>query len=497
MNRPTGARSTGRPAMTSRLLYIIGAVVGAAGLTMIPSALVSALYGEFRVAAAILLAGVITSFAGWTGWRMVGTPGSITAKAGFAAVGLAWFVMSIFGTLPYLLSGAIPSITNAFFEAASGFTTTGATILSDLHTLPRGILFWRSTTQWIGGMGVIVLSIAVLPVLGVGGAQFARVGSPGPAPDRLTPRFKETAKRLWLLYAAITAVEAGLLWAGDMDLFQAVNHAFTTMSTGGFGTENNSLNAFSPYAQWVVIVFMFIAGASFALHYRALRQPDVHLRHPEFRLYAAFCVIATVVIAGGLFGPGVDIGTAIRDAAFTAMSIITTTGFATADFGAWRPALQILVLGLMFLGGMAGSTASGVKTFRVGILAKAALADLRRLVHPKGVFVTRFGRTVVRDEIVESVQSFFLFYIFVFVTSTFLLSFLDANLSEGLDLITATSAVAASIGNIGPGMGDVGPALDYLAIPGIGRWLLAGLMIVGRLEIFPVALLFTRDLWKR
>jgi trk system potassium uptake protein TrkH len=207
--------------------------------------------------------------------------------------------------------------------------------------------------------------------------------------------------------------------------------------------------------------------------------------------------VAVVVVAGGLFGPGIDVGTAIRDATFTTVSIVTTTGYATADFGAWRPALQIFVVGLMFIGGMAGSTAGGVKTFRVGILSKAAAADLRRLVHPRGVFITRFGRDRVRDEVVESVQSFFLFYMFLFMTGTFLLSFLDANATERLDLITTASAVAASLGNIGPGLGEVGPTAHYAGIPGTGKWLLSGLMIVGRLEIFPVLLLFTRDLWRR
>ncbi|MEX1271769.1 MAG: potassium transporter TrkG, partial [Acidimicrobiia bacterium] len=225
--------------------------------------------------------------------------------------------------------------------------------------------------------------------------------------------------------------------------------------------------------------------------------PGEYLRSVEFGLYSFIVFAAIVIITGGLIEPGVQVANAIRDATFTAVSIITTTGFATADFGAWRPALQILVVGLMFLGGMAGSTAGGVKTYRVGILSKAAAADLRRLVHPRGVFITRFGRDRVRDEIVESVQSFFLFYMFLFMTGTFLLSFLDANASERLDLITTASAVAASLGNIGPGLGEVGPTADYAGLPGTGKWLLAGLMIVGRLEIFPVLLLFTRDLWRR
>ncbi len=483
--------------MARRLALIIGAVVGAGGATMLPAAAVSLIYREVAVAGGIALAAALTMGAGWLMWKFFGRQGVITTKEGFATVGLSWFALSAFGALPYLITGTIPGITNAFFETASGLTTTGASILTDPSAMPYGILFWRSTTQWIGGMGVIVLSVAILPLLGAGGVQLARAESPGPAPDRLTPRFQQTAKRLWLLYAAITLVEILFLWVGEMTLFEAINHSFTTMSTGGFGTEPTSVGGFSAYTQWVITVFMFVAGASFALHYRALRKPRAYARSPEFALYAVIVVAAIVVIAGGLIGPDVDVSTAIRDSAFTAVSIITTTGFATADFGSWRPALQVFIVGLMFLGGMAGSTAGGVKVFRVGLLSKAAAADIRRLVHPRGVFVIRFGKDPVRDDIVDGVQSFFLFYMFLFMTGTFVLSFLDANLAEELDLVTSASAVAASLGNIGPGLGEVGPSLHFLAIPPIGRWLLSFLMIVGRLEIFPVALLFTRDLWKR
>ncbi len=424
--------------------------------------------------------------------------GELTTKEGFAAVGLAWFAISAFGSLPYvLIESPQISFVDAFFETASGFTTTGASILADPRTLGNGMLMWRSGTQWLGGMGIIVLSIAVLPLLGVGGVQLARAESPGPVPDRLTPRFQETAKRLWLLYVGFTVAETVLLALGDMDLFQAINHSFTTMSTGGFGTEATSITEFSAYTQWVIIVFMFMAGVSFALHFRALRRPKAYFENAEFLLYGAIGMVAALIMFGGLIGPDVDFWQASRDSVFTSMTIITTTGFATADFGAWRPALQIFVVGLMFLGGMAGSTAGGVKTFRVGILSKAAAADLRRLVHPKAVFITRFGQQRVRDDIVESIQSFFLFFMFLFMTGTFLIAFIDANVNESLDLVTAASSVAASLGNIGPGLGDVGPTGNYAALPGAGKLLLAGLMIVGRLEIFPVLLLFTRHLWKR
>ncbi|CAN5816785.1 TrkH family potassium uptake protein [soil metagenome] len=489
--------TTKRHSLPRTLAFVIGAAVTGIGVSMTLAAAVSVLYREWDTALGILGAAAITLLVGIVGWRVVGRPTPIGVREGFATVGLAWFALSAFGSLPYLLTGSIPNVTDAFFETASGFTTTGASVLADPSILPHGIGMWRGLTQWVGGMGVIVLSVAILPLLGTGGVQLARAEAPGQSPDRLTPRFRETAKRLWLLYLAFTVVQMIFLAAGDMDAYQAVVHALTTMSTGGFGTEPDSIAGFSHYTQTVITVFMFLAGVSFALHFRALRSPALYLQNTEFKFFVGIIVAAVIVVAGGLLDGTRSMGTALREAVFSVVSLVTTTGYATADFGSWRPALRILVVGLMFLGGMGGSTAGGVKTFRVGILSKAAYADLRRLVHPRGVFAIRFGRERVSDSVVESIQSFFLFYMFLFMTGTFVLSFIDANVSETLDLVTAASAVASALGNIGPGLGDVGPTSTYMAIPGVGKWMLAGLMIIGRLEIFPVLLLFTRDLWRR
>ena len=488
---PTDARSLPRT-----LAFVIGAATTAVGTTMVVAAGVSAVSGEWSAVTGILVAAVITIGSGLLLWRGVGRPNPIGVKEGFATVGLAWFVLSLFGALPYLLTGTIGNVTDAFFETASGFTTTGASILADPSSLPRGIGFWRGLTQWMGGMGVIVLSVAILPLLGTGGMQLARAESPGHTPDRLTPRFQETAKRLWLLYMGLTAVEVVLLLFGDMNLYQAVIHSFATLSTGGFGTEPSSVAGFSPYVKWVVTVFMFLAGASFTLHFRALRRPRLYLQNTEFRLYTLLTLAAIVIVTGGLLRDA-SFAQSFQEATFNVVSLVTTTGFATADFGAWRPALQILVVGLMFFGGMAGSTAGSVKTFRLAILSKAAYIDLRRLVHPRGVFNIWFGKERVKEPLVDAVQSFFLFYMFLFMSGTFLLTFIDANLSEELDLVTAASAVAASLGNIGPGLGDVGPTATYASLPALGKWMLSGLMIAGRLEIFPVLLLFSRDLWRR
>ena len=486
------ARRPERFPMLHRLSYIVGAVVTGAGAAMVPPAIVAAFYREGTEAVQILIAAAITVVAGAVGWRVLGRSGKITAKEGFAAVGLAWFAMAAFGTLPYLLTGSIDTLTGAFFETAAGFTTTGASVVADPSLLSHGIHVWRAETQWIGGMGIIVLSIAILPLLGVGGVQLAKAESPGHQPDRLTPRFRETAKRLWFVYVGFTVLEAIVLSFGDMSIFQAIIHAMTTMSTGGFGTEATSITGFSPYTQWVIIIFMFMAGVSFALHYRALRSPAEYVKNAEFRLYAALLLGATAVVTFAIIGSG-PFEPAVRDALFTTTSLMTTTGYATADFGSWVSGLQIMAVGLMFLGGMAGSTAGGVKTFRIAVLTKAASADLRRIVHPRGVFVTRFGKETVSDSVMESIQTFFLFYMFLFMSGTVVLGLM----SSELDLVTSASAVASSLSNIGPGLGAVGPTGNFLAIPEAGKWLLSFLMIAGRLEIFPVVLLFTRNLWRR
>jgi trk system potassium uptake protein len=493
------ARAEGSPPPAISLLrtvaYILGSLLMFVAGGMAVAALVSVIFREWETALSISAASLITSGLGYVTRRLVKRPDTITIKQAFATVGLAWFVFALFGSLPYLLSGAIPDVSDAVFEAASGFTTTGASVINP-EELPRGILFWRALTQWLGGGGVIVLGVAVLPLLGTGGMQLARAESSGYQPDRLTPRFRETAKRLWLVYAIVTAAAAVMLALGDMSVFQSVLHSLTTVSTGGFGSQADSIAGFSAYTQWVMTFFMFAGGVSFALHFRAWNRPGAYWRETEFRLYLVICVVAVAVMAGGLMAT-LRVGESIRESSFTAISIITTTGFSSADFGAWRPALQILVIGLMFVGGMAGSTAGSIKTFRLGILTKSAYNDLRRLVHPRAVFAPRFGSKRLSDPVIESVQSFFLFYIMIFMVATFLLAFIDANLMEEFDLVTTTSAVAASLGNIGPGLGEVGPSGSYTALPALSKWLLAGLMVVGRLELFPVLVLFTRDLWKR
>jgi trk system potassium uptake protein TrkH len=311
----------------------------------------------------------------------------------------------------------------------------------------------------------------------------------------LTPRFRETAKRLWLVYVVLTAIEAILLWVGDMSLFEAVNHSLTALSTGGFSTSSGSVGAFSNYSQWVIIVFMLLAGVSFSLHFRAARKPGVYWKSAELRLYLSIIGVAAILMAIGTWGGAVvDV---IRDAVFTASSLVTTTGYATVDFGMWGPALQIMVVGLMFIGGMAGSTSGSVKVYRLDVLYEASRMDVRRLIHPRGVFVTRVGKKPVPDPVVEAIQTFFLLYMFAFMTGTFLLAIIGSLGDPQLDPISAVSAVASALGNIGPALGLLGPADNYLVVPALGKWLLASLMIVGRLEILPILILFNRALWRR
>jgi len=476
--------------------FVLGAVLTFVGLAMVTAAVVSFLHNEPKTGLLILLSAAITAGCGLLMRRLTTKPTSMTLKDGFATVGLSWAVFALFGALPYVITGAIPSITDAYFESASGFTTTGFSAIADVSLTPIGILFWRGLTQWLGGLGVIVLGVIVLPLLGTGGLHLAQAESSGHTLDRLAPRFQQTALRLLAVYVVITLAEITMLTFGDMSLFESVVHTFATVATGGFSTEPRSLAAFSTYSQWVVAAFMFLSGISFALHYRAFSKPKRYWDSSEFKLYASILLVACVIVIGGLWasdGPA----DAVRTGTFNTLSVATGTGFSNTDFGLWRPALQIMLIGLMFVGGMVGSTSGAIKTFRISVLVKAAFADVRRVVRPRAIFVTKVGGDTIPMGVVEAVQSFFLFYMFIFMTGTFLLAFIDANFTEGIDLVTAASAVASSMGNVGAGLGQVGPSGGFGGIPGLGKWLLSGLMIIGRLEIFPVLVLFTKDLWRR
>jgi trk system potassium uptake protein TrkH len=415
-------------------------------------------------------------------------------REGYIIVSLVWVVLSCFGSLPYVFSGAIPSFTNAFFETISGFTTTGASILNDIESLPHGILFWRSLTQWMGGMGIIVLSLAILPFLGIGGMQLFIAEVPGLTPDKLHPRVRETAQRLWIIYFGFTVIQTILLLFGGMNLFDSINHALTTMATGGYSTKQASVAYYtSPYIQYVITLFMFIAGTNFTLSYFALKFDFKKiLRNEEFKTYITFTAIFSIVIALGLFlSTDNNIELSFRNALFQVVSIMTTTGFATDDYLLWHPFLMALIFLLMFVGGSAGSTGGGVKVVRILVIIKNSYYELKRLIHPKAIIPMRLNGKALPQSIVNNVLAFIVFYLLIFISGSVAMA------GMGLDMESAMGSVAATLGNIGPGLGSVGPSENFFHIPSAGKWILSFLMLVGRLEIFTVLILFAPTLWKK
>lgn len=415
-------------------------------------------------------------------------------REGFVIVSLVWVVFSFFGSLPFILSNSIPDLTNAFFETMSGFTTTGSSILNDIESLPNGILFWRSMTQWLGGMGIIVLSLAILPIFGIGGMQLFSAEVPGPVADKLSPRIQSTAKSLWGIYVLFTAIETILLWIGGMTLFDAVNHSFTTMATGGYSTKQASIAYWSsPFIHYVISVFMILAGANFAVSFLMLTgRFKKALENEELRYYLFFVAAFTTVICTGLYvTTNLGFEQAFRDALFQVASIITTTGYATVDYLHWIPFLTIVLFSAFFFGGSAGSTGGGLKIMRIVLLMKNSYYELRRIIHPNAIIPVRFNNKVVSDQIITNVLAFFMIYFIIFFGSTILLMLVVP------DLPTAMGAVATSLGNIGPGLGDFGPAENFYMLHPFGKWFLAFLMLLGRLELFTVLVLFSPAFWKK
>jgi len=422
----------------------------------------------------------------------------LTAREGYAIVTLAWTSLAVFGALPFLLSGTLDGVVPAIFESMSGFTTTGATVFSDVESLPEGILLWRSVTHWIGGMGIIVLAIAILPYVGVGGMQLFRAEVPGPTPERLRPRITQTAKLLWSVYVGLTGVQILLYLFGGMSLFDAVNHAFATLATGGFSTRNASIAGFdSAYIHYVTIIFMYIAGVNFALHFRAATGHLEYFRDEEWRFYtmvvvgAGLFLMVSHLMAGsyGLSAAGME--HALRDGMFQAVAITTTTGFVSADFEVWTPAAQGLLVALMFVGGMAGSTGGGIKAVRVLVLLRHTASEIRKHLHPRAILMVRVGKHSVREEVLLNILGFVSLYVLLVLFGGMLLTFF------GMDILTAVGASAASVGNIGPGLGGVGATDNYGWITNPGLIVITFLMLVGRLEIYTVLLLFHPDTWKR
>ncbi len=443
---------------------------------------------------ALLLSALIIFISGVIAFMITrkGSQKEIGKREGFIIVTIAWIVISLFGAIPFVLSGSITNYTDAFFETISGFTTTGATILNDIESVPQGILFWRSMTQWIGGMGIIVLSLAILPLLGVGGMQLFTAEVPGPTPDKIHPRVAATAKRLWAIYVTLTLVETGLLMFGGMSLFDGLCHSFSTMSSGGFSTQNASIAEYSSYIQYVIIVFMALAGVNFTIHYFVLIGMISKVKKDqELKLYLIIIGIATLFISVTLILRHIlPPEEAFRHSLFQVVSIVTTTGFVTYDYLQWPSFVWFVIVLLMFTGGCAGSTGGGIKISRLLLLIKNGSMEMRRQVHPNAIIPVRINNRAVPQNLVNNVLAFFIIYILIFAFGSLIMS------GMGLDFESSIGSVASSLANIGPGIGIVGPMYNYANIPDVGKWFLSFLMLLGRLELFTVLILFTRSFWR-
>jgi trk system potassium uptake protein len=501
------ARRSRTPAVDVRAaLNLVGTLTKYLGVAALVPVVVALWYGD--AVWPFLVTTVVVSGGGWALERTTAAHGIMGAREGFLVVSLTWLVAATFGALPYILSGdaQLDRPLDAYFEAMSGFTTTGASILTDYEAVPTSLLFWRQFTQWLGGMGIIVLALAVLPRLRVGGRQLLEQEQPGPELEPLTARIRDTARRLWILYVTMTLVLAAVLaiygWTGideRMDFFNAVSHAFTTLPTGGFSPEARSLEGFAAASQWTIALGMIIGGINFALLYRAFvrRQPEAMPRDEEFRLYIAVLVIASVVLAAELWTEGIQGGeAAVRHSVFQAASIMTTTGFATVDYALWPTLALMTLVGLMFAGASAGSTSGSVKIVRHLLLGKVLRRELSQTVHPELVVPVRLNRVVVDERALRAASSFILLYIGIFIVGTALLAMDAARTNLELSTIEAVAASASTLGNVGPGVGFAGPMGSFEPFSDFSNGVMIVLMWLGRLEVIPLIVIFTRNYWR-
>lgn len=418
---------------------------------------------------------------------------SIGKREGYIIVTLSWVMIAFFGAFPYILSGVAPNYSHAFFETMSGFTTTGATVFTDIESVPKGILFWRALTHWMGGMGIIVLSLAILPVLGIGGMQLFDAEAAGVTADKLHPRITQTAKNLWAIYVTLTLLCTIFLMFGGLSLYDSLCHAFATLATGGFSTKNTSVSEFSPYLQYVLILFMFLAGINFSLIFFAIKGKFRSiLKNDELKNYIYIILSATLVVGTTLyFLKGTSVEKSIRDSLFQVVSIISTTGFVSTDYLKWPGYAWVIIFLLMFIGACTGSTGGGIKVVRIILLFRNSRMELRRLIHPFALIPVRLNGKSVSQGIIFNVLAFFLLYILVFTFGSLTMTLI------GLDFESSIGGVASCLGNIGPGLGATGPILNYGFVPDVGKWVLSGLMLLGRLELFTVLLLFSSTFWNK
>jgi len=489
------------------IFHIMGVLLLINGGFMLIAALVSLIYQD-GITVKIAVAALLTMMTGLAFMFFTREhKKDLGKREGYIVVTFGWIFMSLSGTLPYIFTDAIPTFTNAFFETISGYTTTGASILDDIESVAYGVLFWRSLTHWIGGMGIIVLAIAILPLLGIGGMQLFAAEAPGPSADKLHPRITDTAKRLWYIYVGYTAIETVLLKLAGMNFFDAINHAMSTLSTGGFSTKNTSVAHWNdnPAIQWIIIVFMFLAGANFVLSYFLFkgRFKKIYLDE-EFKYYGRYILLFSVMVAliiyfqADISTSSIDhpmvwgkIESSFRHAIFQILAVVTTTGFVSADYTMWTPFLTVFFFGLMFSGGSAGSTAGGIKVVRHLITIKNGFLEFKRTLHPNAIVPVRYNTRAVNKEIVFTILGFFILYFLSFIIGALVLGAL------GLDFESAIGGAATSLGNVGPGLGQLSPVNNFNSLPLAAKWWCSFLMLIGRLELFTVLILFTPYFWRK
>ena len=484
--------------MIKVVVFISGGILPVLALATIPTIIYGFMQSNIEFATSLIVLALLTISISYLIRKFVLPTRQLTTIQGFGAVGLSWIFMSLYGTIPYVLSGIDLSYTNIFFETVSGLTTTGSSILTDIEAVDKSLLIWRSTTQWLGGMGVIVLTITVLPLLGSGGINLFKAESPGPSADRLTPKFKDTAKLLWIVYISLTILQTILLYYSGLNIFDAFNHSLTTLSTGGFSTFNTSVSEFSTLSKFIINIFMYLAGTSFILLLKTIRSKSLSefFKSTEFLFYSFIIISTAIIFLFKTIRINENIFESINNAFFTSLTLITTTGFTNLNYENWNINYKTFILGLMFLGGMAGSTAGGLKTIRVIALLKSVRNEIRKIFYPNAIFKIRMSKSILPEKMIESVQTFFILYVAIFVLGTFAISISSNYHGTPLSFEATMSAVASAMNNIGPGLGEIGPVRNYFFIDSLTKTLLSLLMIIGRLEIFPVAILLYRKTWK-
>jgi len=480
------------------ILRIIGGLLLFEGVFLLSAIFVALIYKESVISHFLITSG-IAIFLGLI-FFIAGRNASPTIgkREGSVIVTSIWIWFSVIGLLPYWLSGSIPNITDAFFETMSGFTTTGASILNNIESLPNSILYWRSLTQWIGGLGIIVISIALLPIFGFSTVQLFSAEATGPTKDKIHPKMSETAKRLLAIYVVLTVAQVLLLVIAGMGWFDAVNHSYTTMATGGFSTKQASVGYWSsPAIQYIITFFMFFAGVNFTLFYFMIKGRFNRIKeNEEFKFFIVFTLICTALIGISIYDFSLPasfshIEKIFRDSLFTVVSMISTTGYVTVDYMQYKPVVWLLLLIVMLTGASAGSTAGGMKMIRVLLVVKYAYYEFKRIIHPNAFFPVRYNQHVVRDEVITRVLAFIMLYIMIIVVGAIVLSF------SGMGFLESVSGMITCISDVGPGLGSIGPAFSFSEIPTFSKWFLSFVMLIGRLEVFTVLIIFTPIFWKR